>query len=153
MTVEGGEVTITNSYFNDNSATEKGGAAYVSAGTLKLIGCQLSRNVAPDGGAIAVVGGSFEVTDSTLTANNATSSGGALFLSGGKVQVGNTPITGNRAVRGGGFFVEKSSSTLLLHDKCVLVSLHPPPSHAYTRPSPPTFPHTRHVRSHRMRVR
>ena len=74
------ELTIVNSTFTENSATENGGAVF-------------TYNSEP-----------FEVTDSIFSRNNATGNGGAIYLSDASLQLSQCALTENTSSSGGGLY-------------------------------------------------
>ncbi|MGL4399680.1 MAG: choice-of-anchor Q domain-containing protein [Luteolibacter sp.] len=104
----GAKLTILNSHFSGNSATE-GGAIYFRGALndpdsfLRIEGSNFTGNSSPgngDGGAISTYGTSFLVN--TTLASNTANDGGAVFSTGGSVQVNHSFFTGNSATSRGG---------------------------------------------------
>lgn len=75
----GGTVTVTNSTFRGNSATDNGGGLLNGGGTVT-------------------------VTNSTFYGNSAASGGGGLYNTGGIVTITNSTFSGNSASSGGGLY-------------------------------------------------
>jgi hypothetical protein len=125
ISVQGGNLTLTNDTFTGNQSFSSAGAAvsYMALGstagqTLTVNGSTFSGNTTANsgasgtsGGALAVSagagGGTYTVTNSTFTGNGASSStaeaaaGGAIFQMTGNLTVTGSTFTGN-SVSGGG---------------------------------------------------
>lgn len=85
-----GIVTMTDSYFHDNSAIADGGAIFNNdSGTITIDLSTISGNDAENGGGIFnSTGGTLAVNDTTIDGNTATVAGGGIFVSD-EVAVGN----------------------------------------------------------------
>jgi hypothetical protein len=69
-----------NAFLYDNAASAAGGAIHSSWSPTTVLNSSLTHNSAPEGGAIAAVSASLNVTECTLTGNEATAThGGAIF--------------------------------------------------------------------------
>lgn len=99
----GAEVSIANTRFSNNKATNGGAIANLSnSGGLTITGSSFSGNLAEvDGGALFTKGGTSDITKSSFQNNRAQKAGGALNIRAGVIQVGNTTFEGNRAWHGG----------------------------------------------------
>ena len=127
MSVLGAQASIVDSSFLDCRAPEgRGGAllvqnfpAYPSPlpSTVRLQGCQLSRNSADEGGSLALVGRSSEavILDCSFTANWATQSGGAVaVIEFGQASISESTFDDNRASGPGGGALYATSSSVEL---------------------------------------
>lgn len=108
-------MTLSNSTFSGNSATNHGGAIY-NSGTLEISDGTFDNNQAANyGGALYVNNlvnkvlndGTTTVTDSTFDGNQAYI-GGAMFLHNGTVTIKNTMFTNNTADYSGAIFTASS---------------------------------------------
>jgi len=100
---EGGAVylnggTLTNSYFEGNTATS-GGAIYVSASTI-MRNLTFTRNTATSGGAVYVNGQSGVIESSTFN-NNLATNGGGVYLAKTKGSVTDSKFYSNTASENG----------------------------------------------------
>jgi len=131
-----GTVNVTNGTFSGNSATNGGGISNNGPGTVKVANSTFSGNVGVrftlgipagvNGAAIFNIGGTVEVTSTTLSGNSAGGgSGGGIYNGeGGTVKVTNSTLSDNtvggffdRGLFGGGIYndngtVEVTNSTL-----------------------------------------
>ena len=121
----GGAFTGTNVLFQDNvatgtTATDGGGALYLSAGTTGTVtSCTFTGNVANgtsgSGGAVFNNGGTLTVTGSLFTANSAKRAGGAIEAAGASTTtLANANFSGNTAAsrpgNGGAFHITGTGS-------------------------------------------
>ena len=86
-----------------NTATS-GGGVYVYGGTFTMTNGSITRNTADSGsGGVCVSGGTFTMNNGSITGNTAnTSDGGGVCVSGGTFTMTNGNITGNKTSRCGG---------------------------------------------------
>ncbi len=87
------------------SKTPNGGAAglYIENGYLFISDSEFSGNITDsNGGAIASVGSSVEITNSTFSGNTAGDDGGGIYLAGSTASIVNSTITENEAITGYG---------------------------------------------------
>ncbi|MBO4738020.1 MAG: hypothetical protein J5606_00500, partial [Bacteroidales bacterium] len=110
------DITGTNTYLSNNTASTNGGGIYVSACTLNLAGATLSKNAAngtsngQGGGGIFVNSGQFNFITSQTTiggtsgnGNTATKDGGGIYAKGGEINFTVAPqISYNTATDSGG---------------------------------------------------
>ena len=115
VTISG--LTLTNGNAagaSNNEVESKGGAIFVTFGSLTLDRVHITQNKALPppapfgrrglGGGIYIYGGSHEIRNSTISANE-TSYGGAVLNQGGQVSIDNSTITLNTAqLEGGGIY-------------------------------------------------
>ena len=115
-------LTVTNSTFSNNSASNSGGAINLQSDTVSVSNSTFAGNSAGSGGAVYLFGNSTftasgTIANSTFNGNSASSSGGAIAatnLQGGSVTLTNDTIAGNSATtNGGGVYV---TSTLTMQD-------------------------------------
>ena len=102
-------VNITGCYFDNNSASD--GGAINNAGTLTVTDSTFSDNAATDhglpgsnyGGAINNYGGTVTISGSTINNNSSIGYGGGIFNNAGTMTLTNSTISGNTAaIYGGG---------------------------------------------------
>ncbi len=106
-----GTLTVTNSTFFGNIATDGGGIFNNAAATLTVTNSTFSENTATDyGGGIYNVGaGGLTVTNSTFSDNGATISGGGIFNEH-TLNVTNSTFSDNSAPQGGGIYNNDSGT-------------------------------------------
>ena len=86
MTCVGSSPTLKNCRFEDNHASEYGGAIYAYRGAVSIVSCTFHQNSAKNGGAFSGRGHSsltdpiFTVEDCHFTENQASSTGGACWV-------------------------------------------------------------------------
>lgn len=97
-------VTSNGSTFDSNSATDKGGAIYVSTtGSTAIRASTFTGNTAADGGAYLADGAEGYIVNSTFKSNTATGFGGAIStINEGVLTLAHLTVTGNSAATGGG---------------------------------------------------
>lgn len=90
--------TITNSTFSNNTASTGGGAIGGESSNLTMINNTLTGNQSPggSGGAIVLLGGTYVMTNNTITYNSA-GTGGGIYNFLGTVTLHNNIIAGNTA--------------------------------------------------------
>lgn len=125
LTVMGGTTTITNCEFKNSYADDikdervmgYGGAIEVyNSGTLNIISASFDNNETDYGGAIAVTGGTLNITDMTMTNNTALKNGGGIYHNGGTVKINNGTISDNTATEYGNdiyWVAEKTSASYI----------------------------------------
>ncbi len=116
-----GEVAVTGSTFDGNTATAEGGALWNSAdGTMDISGSDVSGNVASGveadqgGGGVFNDGGTMTISGSTIFGNVAdgeAGSGGGVLNNAGTVEITATDIVGNSSNRAGGGIEANLGST------------------------------------------
>jgi len=102
-----GILTVSNTQLSQNTATNVGGAFFNQSGGVAMSNCALSDNVAANngGGIYTVIGGSFDVSDCTLSHNSATSGSGGGIFNTSTMSVGSSNLSDNSAgFAGGGIF-------------------------------------------------
>ena len=95
-----GPVTFSGLTISNGAAASgnfRGGGINKGGGTLNVINCTLSGNIARRGGAISSTGGTVNVTNSILSGNAAGDSGGGISNQFGTLNVTNTTLNGNHA--------------------------------------------------------
>jgi len=95
---DAGQLIITNSTFDDNVATERGGGIYIASGsaTHELTDVTITNNRADEGGGLYHTTGSTTATGLTVTGNNSTLDGGGIFQSTfGSLALSNSTVQGN----------------------------------------------------------
>ncbi|MBI5934097.1 MAG: choice-of-anchor D domain-containing protein [Chloroflexi bacterium] len=100
-----GTLTVDDSIFTGNNATDVGGAMYNWSGAMTVTNSAFSSNGAstPHGGGIFNEG-SLTVTGSVFSSNSASTYGGGIF-SNNALTVANSAFSQNSASYGGGFFI------------------------------------------------
>ena len=96
-----GTMTVTNSSFSANSASD-GGGIYNNFGTVSTTNSTFSANSASNGGGIFDNDASLDITSSTLSANSATGNGGGIDNHNSTSNITNSTFSGNSAGDGGG---------------------------------------------------
>lgn len=111
-------IDIRNCSFQNNSATEYGGAVCTFSGRVRMEASTVKGGTADDGGAIYSNNDhTVEVIHSTLKNNTTIGDGGAIHARpGDTVTISNSVIDGNSAYYGGGIF---TSSTLNIHGSSI----------------------------------
>jgi predicted outer membrane repeat protein len=99
----GATLTVTDSTFSGNTATDYGGGIFNYDGTLTVTNSTFSGNTTESvGGGIYNYTGPLTVTNSTFSGNTADSGGGIFNF--GALNVTNSTFSGNTATSGGGIF-------------------------------------------------
>jgi CSLREA domain-containing protein len=111
-----GDLTITNSTFEDNSAIN-GGAIYNAGGSLKITSTTFSGNTASNnGGGIYYNDGDSEsfILNSTFATNLAEISGGGVSINkGGSLPITNSTFSSNVAGTGGAIYTNSENEILI----------------------------------------
>ena len=94
--------------YDQNSASDKGGAIYVQDGSLSMSECHLMENDAPNGGGVYVVDGALTMDECHLMENRAVSSGGAVYNENGDVDLVESHFTCNDATNGSVMFSQST---------------------------------------------
>lgn len=95
---QGGDVTISNSTFRDNSSDLDGGAIGGEDAPLTIISSQFSNNRAQkNGGAVDYETGDLVIEDSTFRENHAGEYGGAIFTKDANVSISASAMRDNSA--------------------------------------------------------
>ncbi len=119
----GGLLEITDSVFEDNDATVRGGssgqgvgggALHAAGGTARVLTSTFRRNRGIDGGAIFAVGAVLDVERCRFDGNQATGAGGGLFGDGGTCRVAGSEFFANSADVGGGVALRNGAPRVLL---------------------------------------
>ena len=98
----GGEMTITGSTFEDNTANKRGGAIF-NSGTLTVNGGSFDGHKAGNGGAIYnATNATLKITGTSFTNNTAAGWGGAILNSGATITVTDATFANNIAQGGAG---------------------------------------------------
>ena len=96
-----GNLTIANSTFSNNTANYGGAIYNYYGGTLIITNSTLNNNTADYGGSIYNMGTST-IANSTFYGNTANNNGGAIYNDYGTATISNTTINNNRAAYAGG---------------------------------------------------
>jgi hypothetical protein len=115
--VDGGAVenqynssSFANCIFNDNSATEQGGALSFYGANSAIFNCMFTGNISSDtGGAIETTFGNVQISDSYFAGNSATNEGGAAATFLTNFDVYGTTFANNSADQGGAIFDNNST--------------------------------------------
>lgn len=108
---EGGTLYIIDSEFDQNAATDRGGAVHHDGASLHIIRGLFRSNSVTDatgagdgGGALALesTANQASITNSTLYGNTSSADGGAINNNGGGMEIKNCTIVNNSASRDGG---------------------------------------------------
>lgn len=109
--IRGGALTIEDSIGTgviqgNGTVNGDGGAIWMSSGdsnnALTLTGGAIRDCRATDGGGVYVFGGSFEMTDGTISTCNATNAGGGVYVSSGTIEMSGGSIENCTAHEGAG---------------------------------------------------
>jgi len=121
-----GTLTLSDSTLSGNTAGDGGGGAIYNNGTTTLNSSTLSGNTASYGGAVANLGGTLRIINSTLSANTAigvdgTQGGGSLanYAVLASVVIINSTITGNTAVQAARSGLWLGAGTLTIQNSIV----------------------------------
>ena len=116
--IQGGALTIEDSIGTgviqgSGTVTGNGGAIWMSSSdsnnALTLTGGTIRGFTATDGGGVYVSGGSFKMTDGTISTCNATNAGGGVYVSSGSFEMSGGSIENCTAHEGAGVKVLASS--------------------------------------------
>eukprot|EP00026_Physarum_polycephalum_P000928 Phypoly_transcript_00929.p1 GENE.Phypoly_transcript_00929~~Phypoly_transcript_00929.p1 ORF type:complete len:1270 (+),score=119.92 Phypoly_transcript_00929:471-3812(+) len=121
QTIPGSLVTITNSYFSNNTAlnTVSNGVITVDTGAnLTMNNCTFEANSAYNGGALAAYG-PLSCSNCHFTQNSATNRGGAVYSNASMV-FSNSSFSTNNANQGGALYIYQSDSLTI--DSCNLTN-------------------------------
>ena len=105
-----GTVTVSNSTFHGNAASQSGGGIHLEFGVSTVVNTTFSGNRAGDGGGIYSYGSVLAVSNSTFSGNSATVGGG--INNNGTLTVSNSTFSGNGAVDGGGVYNQQGAVVL-----------------------------------------
>lgn len=115
-----GTLAVSDSTFTANVTPETGSATiYSQGGTVSLTRCTVDGNQAPYGGAVQVQGGTFTISDSTLSDNTASQVGGAIQFSAGPtstLSLKNSTLSGNSTQGDGGAIWTDSAGSIVLNN-------------------------------------
>ena len=113
---EGNNVSILNSKFFNNTATEGAGAVWFSSIGGVIKNCEFTQNNATYGGALVMGLGNEEIINSTFKQNHAKSSGGAICNNATWTSfIRNSTFISNTAINGGAIHsIHTSGDTALL---------------------------------------
>ena len=103
-----GILIIRDSTFTNNTASRIGGAIENNHGILIIRDSTFTNNMADYGGAIYSDGGNLSINDSDFTNNTASSSGGAVCIIFGNATIIDSTFTNNTAYRGGAINKEET---------------------------------------------
>ena len=95
----GASLTVTNTLFTGNRATESGGVVHLVRSSGKLINCTMAGNYATYGGAVSlIIQSSMDIESSVLDNNHVSINGGGINLSASSsVMIRKSEIKGNLA--------------------------------------------------------
>ncbi|MDO5859145.1 right-handed parallel beta-helix repeat-containing protein [Methanobrevibacter sp.] len=106
-------VTIKDSYFENNTALEDGGAVNWKLGTNATIdNSQFVNNTANRGGAAFINGSDGDIKNSNFTGNEAIL-GGAVYLNNEDITVDGSDFTENAAIQGGAVYVGAANNRII----------------------------------------
>ncbi|WP_409200150.1 beta strand repeat-containing protein [Methanobrevibacter sp. DSM 116169] len=115
----GNDFTINNSTFNNNTANVDGGAIYNNGGNdFTINNSTFNNNSASSwGGAISNNGGSdFNISNSTLNNNKASDYGGAISNNGGDFTISNSTLNNNKANYYGGAILNNGGNDFTINN-------------------------------------
>ena len=115
--VDGGSFTMSGGTISNNDAARGGGVSVISGSfTMSGTDAKIQDNEASSdliggiGGGVYVGGGTFTMTDGTISGNTAwQNAGGGIYVNGGNVSVSDGSIDNNSADVGGGVYVASGS--------------------------------------------
>jgi parallel beta-helix repeat protein len=127
--VDGGAIycdsspTIIYCIFENNSASDDGGAIFSYGGNPHITKCVFNNNDCTDfGGAISTWSGRPKINNCTFTNNHANRGGGILYQSSKNTDIINCIFIGNSASRGGGICYQASKDYNMLIKNCTFVN-------------------------------
>lgn len=120
ITVHDGTLTVNNSVFTDNQASQYGGAVYSRNSTVTISNSVFSRNKASEvyGGAIRNEDGTLTVSDSTFDGNEA-QSGGAISDYSDSLSITNSIFTNNKATYDGSAIAVGGDKAVISNSKFI----------------------------------
>lgn len=115
LTIQRGEVKITNTTFDGNSAARDGGGLFAKTGTVTLSNSLFSENNAgrDGGGAFFDTNEPVSLQRNTFQNNSAIGTGGGLFASAAGVNVSKSEFLFNTASEGGGAMIDAAESRFI----------------------------------------
>ena len=130
-------LAVTDTNFEGNIAGNarqndaRGGAIFVTRGSVQLENDAFTKNEGSTGGAISTqwdYGTQLAIKNCQFTENKATGSGGALYSYGSTVEVSDSDFTGNNAANGGAvgmsgrYNIQPYYATLTVHEGCTFTN-------------------------------
>lgn len=129
-----GQCIIEGGQLNGNTATENGGAVYVTGypklGANETITGYIpntsftmsqgtfSNNMAVNGGAVAVSDGNVIINGGTMNANTASNNGGAVYVNGGNYSMDSGTLSNNTASNMGGGLAVNNGNVVIGRESC-----------------------------------
>ena len=114
----GGNVTVSNSTVNGNSAFHDGGIDN-HAGSLTLTASTVSDNTARVGGGIHNESGTVKLISSTVSGNGATVAGGGGILNDANLTITNSTVSGNGAAGPGGGIANDTGASAMISSSTI----------------------------------
>jgi hypothetical protein len=116
--VEHGPLTLSN-VIQSQSDAGSGGAVYVGEdGSVLASGGEVHDCEAADGGGIAVVGGTWSSSQTTIRANQAQANGGGFYVEDGDVTLVGGKLAANSGGEGGGVYVASGGGLVTTETDC-----------------------------------
>ena len=112
VNVNGGTLTINNSRITGSQSPE--GGAIGNESTLNITDSVLADNSAQFGGAIHSIGGTANITGSSITHNSSERFGGAIYGEGDTLTISDSRLTDNESEANGGAIYQKEDGTLTI---------------------------------------
>ena len=117
----GSMTVITDTTLDDNHATNGGGGAIYSEGSVNMSDSTISRNTSNTVGGAWWGGGSgivWNISNSTISGNSAGTNGGAFFIDSATVNLNNVTLTNNMAINGeaGGINSQNAGNVVTLRN-------------------------------------
>jgi hypothetical protein len=108
----GGDISISNSIVENNTASLYGGGVWIKGGALSIAGSIIRDNEGDVGAGIAAVIQELHISESEISGNTAVSGGGGMMIYYGTVTLDRSTFIGNQAGTGGAFQSIGSSITI-----------------------------------------
>jgi len=116
-----GTLTIADSYFVENYASNDGGGIYDYYGDTTISGSTFDANDADnDGGALHNYGENMTITNSTISGNSSGSYGGGIYNFYGVLMLSNSTLAENGAISGGAGIANMGTSSTINMSNSIL---------------------------------
>ncbi len=112
-------LNITSSYFHENTATQDGGAIYISGGIMNILKSSFFDNEADEGGAVESNSATITITNSTFGRNSAREGGGLSAFNSDVTLIHTTWAYNSALEQGGGVALIGSTGTLKIRNTII----------------------------------